>query len=521
MDKITQLRNAIDFAKKNPDDPKSVQLRRRIESGMYNNELTELKKKSALFQNEQAPKNALTKVASFTGGEELGQGLGQTLANTGSKGNFKTMEKDIETANQTLTNLIKQKKANQKAGKDNTRIMAAIAKQSDVIQQLGASADSRFNPNQLTEKAVIGDALQLGTTVASFGTYGNAAQGMATGALSKTTPSAVKGVTGATSFGKGFVKGAKTGLVGGTAVGASTGVSQGLQDGLSGEEILKKGITGAIEGGISGGILGGVVGGITGGLRGAKLKKENAYLDAVTPNPKDLTPAEYEDLLSRGKITSKTATSPAQYIMSEEEKLIAQKYKGLLTNDPVKNTENIIAEIAKKDEEVGAFLKKNNGIFNNGELKNSLSKKLDDITDFMVDDKKLAKAKKTIIDNFIKGLKKNDMESLWKARKAFDKQIEKAFSGSPTLQNNIKREFRNAVQDFISERTPDGVYKTSMKEMSQLFKLRDITNTKAIKEKGLNAMQVWIKKNPTKAKLIGWTAGTGIIGTTAVSMLNN
>lgn len=255
---------------------------------------------------------------------------------------------------------------------------------------------------------------------------------------------------------------------------------------------------------------------------GKEAKGITKAFDAITPLTKDITPTEYESLLRQGKILPKTATQAPQYVLSEGEKVIATKYKNLLQNpDPVKNSINLIDEIVKKDTEVGTFLKKNNAIFNNGELKNFVTDRLQGVSDVMIPDARINKLKNTIVDGFIKSLPKNNMETLWKSRKAFDKSIEKVFSGSPTLQNTIKKEFRNAIQDYIAEKTPDKVYSTAMKDMTELFRLQETVAQKAIKEKGRNAIQVWLKNNPTKAKIIGGTIGTGIVGAVGSSILNN
>ena len=249
-------------------------------------------------------------------------------------------------------------------------------------------------------------------------------------------------------------------------------------------------------------------------------KDTTKALKAVTPNANDFTPTEYEELLAKGKINPKTAKNPASYILSDKEKAMAYKYRELLQSaDPVQNNIDIIEEIVRQDDEVGKFLRENNGIFNTGELKNSLAERLQDISDVTVAPSRIEKLKKQIIDNFVDGLEKKDMESLWMARKAFDRKIESAFSGSPTLQNEIKREFRNAVQDFIAEKTPDEVYKGAMREMSGLFDLKDTIARKAVKEKGKNAIMLWIKHNPVKAKLIGWgggLTGAGVAGSVII-----
>lgn len=252
------------------------------------------------------------------------------------------------------------------------------------------------------------------------------------------------------------------------------------------------------------------------GRAAAKAEKTTkTALEAITPATKDLTPTEYELLLRQNKITPSSLNKPSKYILSDAEKATATKYQDLLQgNDPVKNSKNVMNEIVSKDKQVGQFLSKNNGAFNDGEFKNFIGKKLEGISDVTVPESRVAKLKKTLINNFVKELPKNDMESLWKARKAFDQKIESAFSGSPTLQNEVKREFRNAVQDFVAERTPDNTYKNFMKDMTELYNMHDTIATKAIKQKGNSWLMQWIKNNPIKAKVIGYGVGGTVLDKT-------
>lgn len=241
-------------------------------------------------------------------------------------------------------------------------------------------------------------------------------------------------------------------------------------------------------------------------------KDNNKVFETITPKTSELTPTEYQDLLAKGKITPKTLKEPSQYVLSDSEKQIALKNRHLLTSsDPVQNSINIMNDIASKDTQVGAFLRRNNGIYSKGELQNSILEKMKDISDITVDEGRLEKLKQTMAEGFTRALKKNDMESLWNARKAFDTSIEKVFNGSPTLQNTVKKEFRNAIQDFIAEKTPAGVYKGYMKDMRELFNLQDIVATKATKEKSLNRLQLWAKNNPTKVKVLGALSGGGAV----------
>lgn len=301
--------------------------------------------------------------------------------------------------------------------------------------------------------------------------------------------------------GTGAKEGAKTGII--------EGIGSGLEKGKKAGGVVKSGLTGGLLGGITGGVLGGV----TSFARNGILNKSENYLDAITPNTKDLTPTEYEQFLRKGRINPASEFGADKYILSDSEKAAAEKFKDLLTSkNPVQNSINLMSKIAEKDKDVGSFLRKNNGIFNTGELKNHLTKNLEDITDLTVDEGRLGKAKESLVNSFLTGLKKNDMESLWTARKEFDKSIEKAFSGSPTVQKEVKIALRNAVQDFISDRTPEGVYKATMKDMSDLFRLQDNVARKATKGRGTNEIVSWLRKHPNISQILGWATATGLGG---------
>ena len=261
----------------------------------------------------------------------------------------------------------------------------------------------------------------------------------------------------ATTFAGGALRGAGVGATTGLVEGAIQGAGFAAEQDKGAKEIALAGGIGAIGGVITGGLIGGITSGIMGKIRGAK--DQNKLLEYVTPKTKELTPTEYEKLLAQGRITPKTATEPTKYVLSEAEKQTALRFSNVIDKDPTKTILNINNEISSIDDDVGRFLRENNGIFNKGEVRNFVRSSIEDITDITIDEKRLTKAKDLLADNFIKSIKKGDMESLWLARKDFDQQIEKAFSGSPTLQKELKIGLRNAVQDFISENTPDTVYK--------------------------------------------------------------
>jgi len=449
-------------------------------------ELRELAKQSRA-EKRKAQRTLPEKIADVTGGREISKGLGQALA---MKENTKLLEETQQQQFDIQGQLLKRIKEKKERGEDTSRLEGALEELTQETEAMGESAERQFlNQEELTPKQIAGDALQLATTVGGLGSVKGATK-------------LVKGAK--TAIGQAG-RGALVGGIEGATFGGLQGVSGALQED---KEILPEAIKGAKTGAILGSVLGGGAG-LVGGIRKAGnanklVKKEKDILDAITPNTKNISKKEYEKLLSQNRITPKTATKGSQYVLSDVERQTALKYPKLLKDkDPVNNLESIYKELSKQDDEVGKFLKKNNGIYNSGELKNALKTSLNDITDISVDEKAVTKNKQKLIDNFVKNLEKNDMESLWKARKEFDQQIEKSFTGSPTLQNKIKREFRNSIQDFIAERTPDEVYKNSMKEMSSLFKLRDLVNKKALSEKGQSAIRLWLKNNPIKAKVIG------------------
>ena len=248
-------------------------------------------------------------------------------------------------------------------------------------------------------------------------------------------------------------------------------------------------------------------------------------LRAIIPKADEVTPKEYEQLVKSGSVQPKSLLKGAKVKPSEREIGHAQKYGDLLqSRDPVKNSQKVMQAISDRDAQVGEFLSANNGIFNTTSLKKHLMERLKPITDISVPSaSRLNKAKEDLVDTFISKLSKKDMHSLWQARKQFDRTIEqkfKAFAGTPTLKKDLTRELRDGVQDFIANRTPNGVYRQQMKEMSELFEVNDSLLNKASHEKGKNALGLWMRNNPGKATILGGAAG-GYGGNKILSILSS
>lgn len=442
------------------------------------------------------------------GGGKLAEGLGQSLA-------APTVQKQLSEAesvmSDTLLAITKQINKRKGEGADTARLEKA---RTTLMEDMGITRDAQddFVKSLVTNKEVIGSSLRLATS-AALPSIGGGTLSAGTGTLVRggTLSGGIAGLTGArgaVGLLNGAARGALSGAITGGIGGASIGAGYGLEANKDASGIAKSALVGGVGGAVTGGVIGGAFGAVTGKMN--YNKSQQNILDSVTPNTKDLTPTQYKKLLAQGRITPKTTSNPAQYVLSENEKATAIKFADTVTKDPVQTSINMNNKIASLDDDVGAFLKKNNGTFNNGELKNHISSFIADIDDITVDEARLTATKQRMVDNFVDGLKKNDQVSLWSARKEFDQTIEKAFSGSPTLQNKLKVGFRNAVQDYIANRTPDTTYKGYMKDMSNLYNLRDTVMTKAVKERAQSTIGLWIKQNPLKASAVGLTlAGVG------------
>lgn len=295
-------------------------------------------------------------------------------------------------------------------------------------------------------------------------------------------------------------------LAKGAGVGYASDVAQSMTDDENLSRVLTPGF-----GTLTGGLIGGIPGAkklITG--RGAKVAKKemDSVVKKITPDVKELTPSEFEDLLNKGRITPRTKFKPSEMVLSDKELATVARNPELIHKDPVKTVSAINERIAGLDNEVGQFLTTNNGIFNKAQLSNAIKNGMKDVTDIAVDETRINKAKDQLLKNFMTTIEKNDMHSLWQARKVFDQNIESAFKGSPTLQKEMRIAFRNSIQDFVGDNTPNSTYKTLMKDMSNLFNVRDLADISAGKQKNYSQVQQVFRNYPT----LKWLAGSAAAG---------
>jgi len=229
---------------------------------------------------QQKPKRSLgEKILDFMGGKEIAQGLGQALAQPAISKSIDETQKQQQTIQASLLEQLKARKA---IGGDTSKIEQALQMINEDIQSTGQGAEQLLNPNQLTTKQVLGDALQLATTAGG----------------AKLAGSVVSKGTQAATFAKGAVQGAKAGAIGGSVLGAVGGTSQALQEDKSGVDITKGAVGGALIGAGAGGILGGLTGGISGLIQGKKIVKSTLdnHLATVKQEFDNITPERMQQL---------------------------------------------------------------------------------------------------------------------------------------------------------------------------------------------------------------------------------
>lgn len=443
---------------------------------------------------KQEPTSFLGKARNFAtsliGGGKLAEGIGGALAAPEVR---KTLSEESGQTAELQSKILARIKENKAAGKDTSQLEAAF-KNSQGLASALSTGQTNFTDTLPTNKEVAGSALRLGGTMVGGYASAQAAKLFA--------------LTGAKTFIGGAARGLGAGVLAGGIEGAVQGAGLGLEQNQSGAELALSTGLGAAGGAAIGGAVGAIGGGIAGKLRGAADPEK--VLNYATPSVTDLSPTKYQKALDRGLITPKTLTSPAKYNLPQNQQETVAKYSYLFEPDPVKTTQNIAEQVAAYDDEVGAFLRKNNGIYSKGELRNVLNTAIDSIDDIGVDEKRILAAKKDLVNSFVNSLETNDMETLWKARKDFDRIIESSFSGQYSLQKEVKKALRNGVQGFISDRTPDSTYSELMKEMSDLITMRDVVGLKAVKERSLSEFGKWVKDNPKLAQVMGWGSAAAV-----------
>ena len=506
MDKINLLQNAINFAKQNPDSREAVELRKRIESGMYKAELAQIKQSKNVANVSETPRTFMEKVAGFTGGEKIAQGLGQALAN---KEISKSIEDTQKSQMEIQGNLIKAIKDKTAMGGDSTRLENALKMITEDISNVGSGAEKLLNQKELTTKQVLGDALQLGTTVLGAGTL----------------PGIAKKTVGATGIVAGVKQGAIQGAKVGAVYGASSGISQGLKEDKDLGGIVKSGLTGAVVGGVSGGVLGGVVGGVSGGLKQralTKATKETDFAqDLVSPKA---TEAVKEQALKEGRVTEQGLLSASKITPSKRDLQLADAVQGVVSSkkSSIQNIDAITSKVKDINTGVKTYVKVNKVPFNTKQLTSQLNKGKDELKLIFASDKNAEKTYNAVVKEFIKHVKSKDTAGLLDARQAFDKipAIRKLLE-SQGLGENVKKEIvltaRTKANEYIASLLPKGnkFRETLLKESKMIEAIGNIVD-KSTGQINKNKLQVLTEKYPILKYWTSLAIGAGGVGVGSV-----
>lgn len=293
--------------------------------------------------------------------------------------------------------------------------------------------------------------------------------------------------------------------------------SEALQDNKNVRGIIKDTASGVVQGtalAMGTNILAKKGKDLINSIKDAKLKKA---MEAITPKANELTKKQKEALVKSGNISKQGVFSKAQVTNTKEDLRLADKFKEVLHKGSNQSkVDNINEYIKEKDFIVGEYLRENNAIYSNAQLRNQI---IERINNNVIDPTLTDEVKNKMVNQLIARIPKNNLEGLWKGRKAFDTYFKTAFTGNPTLKKELTREVRNAAQDFIESRIIDSKYKVFMKDMSDAYTVIDKILPKATKDLGNSTSSMFAKRHPKliKAAKLGAYATAAYLGGEKIS----
>jgi len=347
--------------------------------------------------------------------------------------------------------------------------------------------------------------------------------------------SAVKGAL--TQGAKGMAKAAiKTGIKEGAVAGGLSGLGVDLQRKNSTPVSAAISATGGALAGVA---LGGLMGGASavGGRYLTKSGRAAAEKKAITEVAEIVAPKidkklSVSALMKGSKGVEQAGTlSKGKIIPTSRDLEVAQSVKNIVSPkaSPIENIDALNSHIVNLAEnKVTPFLEQNPAIYNRNVLKGALTKVKDEKLGFLKTDAQAAKIYDHIIDEALRIANeqpKKDMLGLWRSRIDFDNQIEKNF-GDKVLKDETARsardeaikKVRGALNDFVSNHTPDNTFRQYMKELSHSYTAIDNIAEKAYAEKILqnSKVQSFFKKHPVAKEAAKYAAG-GVVGGTLIS----
>ncbi|MCL5071515.1 MAG: hypothetical protein M1308_11565, partial [Actinobacteria bacterium] len=251
----------------------------------------------------------------------------------------------------------------------------------------------------------------------------------------------------------------------------------------------------------------------------------NKAIESITPNVKQLSPSEKQILLDEQKLIPETKLSPAKVLLNAEDEAMALKYKDLLQNNKsIENSYNLSNRIIETSKGIEQYLIDTKLVYPQSKLKTQILNSVKSISKpISISDSSWNKATTQLVDDFLNSIPKGktikgmpQLVDLYNARKKFDINIENAlnaFEGTPTAKKQLAKSIRNTTQQFITDQLGENTYKQAMKDIWEMYNLKEIVDNKAIKEMGYTEIQNWMKSNPVQAKIIRTTGGILKLGT--------
>lgn len=496
---MANIREAFEYASKNPNSEFARNLKTLAASGALNNEAKQNGIDLSPFQQKvEQPRSIGEKVLDVTGGKEIAQGLGQAIA---APANTKRMDAALKDATDVQFNLVKLIKEKKALGQDTSALERTLTQQDVNINQIAGQTEQILNPNQLTNKQVIGDALQLATTAGGAKVAG-----------------AVAGkATQATGIGAGLLQGAKTGAIAGSVLGGATGVSQGLQEDLDARGIAKKAVGGAVTGALTGGVLGAVTGGVAGGIKSSRVKKQGFIEDLVSPKA---TQDVKERALQEGRVTDPGLFKKSTILPSKKDKQLADAVKDVVSDKKsvTQNLNSIKTKVGEINTGVKAYVKDNKVPFNTKQLTKQLNNGKDELKLVFASDKQAEKTYDAVVKEFMKHVAKKDTAGLLDARQEFDKiPAIKKLLDSQGLGENTKKEVvltaRRMANEYIAKLLPTGnQYRNQLLQESRMIEAIGNIAEKNTTMIGKNKLQQLVNEYPVLKWAVSGAVGAAGIG---------
>lgn len=478
-------------------------------------EIDDIAKKASASQRKES-RTFVEKIGDITGGKEIAQGLGQSLA---MKKNSKLLDEQIQQKTDLQGQILKRIKEKKALGEDTSHLQKTLEDLNFDTEVTGDSAEKEFlNQNELTKKQVLGDATQLATTIASVGGVGKAA----------------KFVGGAKTVGGGAARGALAGAIEGGATGA-------IQGGATAAQNDKSIGVGAIEGGVAGAAGGAILGAISGGVgtkiaKGKKIKLQKS-VEAVNPDlsGKKLAKA-YEDIGTGRRTAVKTNIFDDQGLSETEQtrNLGARLQNVLKSKDPIKNLNSIKPEFEKTESAIEGLLN------NDPELqytadKDTLFKNLSSASKSAPEEFRIGDSSKMYnsVFKFADKVAKKAEDSpagLRAARISFDNQARIQYPSAfregaidtKTPAGSAIKKARDIFNEHLYDTLPQG---NKLRELiaheADLYRANEIIASKAAKLHGEKWLEAFMRRNPGLIKTVKGIAlvGGGIYGLSKVKQV--